>query len=335
MVPALRRASAQFAICGCRPAMKGIIGVRKAPSAWRAAVLRRRDWRFPTPSSTIGRMARIRGQPKSRSGWESARCGNAGGRKSNRSARRDRRLRGGLPQNLLAILRKRLKTQRFDRYSITPILRIIRTIALLVSTFACLSTIVAWIDSESAFRWVGGGIENHPRIRGELLNLGCGVRSSSGELNVSVKCQTISYNVSERSQSLYNELVDSRIIVLNKIRFNTIRWSRGRTVSIASEIRRKSIWQGFGFGLQHDEYGPTVQFTVDSTSIWRIFLPYWVIALGCAVYPIWASVARWSRNRNQNKGECCIRCGYDLRATPLRCPECGLLVSTVGARSVP
>jgi hypothetical protein len=59
---------------------------------------------------------------------------------------------------------------------------------------------------------------------------------------------------------------------------------------------------------------------------WRIGLPIWSVALGFASWP-GISTFRWwrQRNRQRSKGAgFCRRCGYDLRATPSRCPECGL-----------
>lgn len=51
-------------------------------------------------------------------------------------------------------------------------------------------------------------------------------------------------------------------------------------------------------------------------------VPYWstfvAFALGPALF-----VARAGRRRHSKRGGRCLQCGYDLRATPDRCPECG------------
>jgi len=52
-------------------------------------------------------------------------------------------------------------------------------------------------------------------------------------------------------------------------------------------------------------------------------LPFYTLPV---VIPIWAVSAfkKAKRKKRLREGRC-VQCGYDLRATPDRCPECGLL----------
>lgn len=52
------------------------------------------------------------------------------------------------------------------------------------------------------------------------------------------------------------------------------------------------------------------------------YVSYWLIATVMAVIPVTALVT-WLRRRSRHSDGCCAKCGYDLRATPGRCPECG------------
>jgi hypothetical protein len=59
---------------------------------------------------------------------------------------------------------------------------------------------------------------------------------------------------------------------------------------------------------------------------WGVFIPYWqVMAISLlpmvALLVIAASTRRIKRRRQAMM--LCTTCGYDLRATPERCPECG------------
>ena len=51
-------------------------------------------------------------------------------------------------------------------------------------------------------------------------------------------------------------------------------------------------------------------------------VPHWAIGLPGLVVPLLMLSRAWRRRRREAKG-LCPACGYDLRATPARCPECG------------
>jgi hypothetical protein len=53
-----------------------------------------------------------------------------------------------------------------------------------------------------------------------------------------------------------------------------------------------------------------------------VIVPCWFIAVAAGVLPIGAFSGHLRRARRRSRG-LCPACGYDLRATPGRCPECG------------
>jgi hypothetical protein len=58
------------------------------------------------------------------------------------------------------------------------------------------------------------------------------------------------------------------------------------------------------------------------TDPYFLYLPLWMICLAGAVLPAVAVAQRLRRPRAVDEGRC-VKCGYDLRASPERCPECG------------
>jgi hypothetical protein len=59
---------------------------------------------------------------------------------------------------------------------------------------------------------------------------------------------------------------------------------------------------------------------------------YWLLTIVLAALPVGRGlrygVRRW-RVRGRGLNGTCLRCGYDLRATPDRCPECGMVPERV------
>jgi hypothetical protein len=71
------------------------------------------------------------------------------------------------------------------------------------------------------------------------------------------------------------------------------------------------------------------QTTLDSWAklrrpVWRFVVPYWFLAVtGAGLPAIRIASTAWRERRWRLRTGLCAACGYDLRATPNRCPECG------------
>ncbi|MDB5320159.1 MAG: hypothetical protein JWN40_1790 [Phycisphaerales bacterium] len=79
-------------------------------------------------------------------------------------------------------------------------------------------------------------------------------------------------------------------------------------------------------GLPVRRWQPVRTFDVNN-SLHRtayVVVPHWTLAAALAAGPLMSLRRRFVRRRRQSTGLCPV-CGYDLRATPGRCPECGMI----------
>jgi hypothetical protein len=82
-----------------------------------------------------------------------------------------------------------------------------------------------------------------------------------------------------------------------------------------------------GFSLYHRQnktsWSPATGYNWPTiTTRFSIVIPHWFIVGVLAVLPAWWLIRRRNARRARRAG-LCANCGYDLRATPDRCPECG------------
>jgi hypothetical protein len=59
-----------------------------------------------------------------------------------------------------------------------------------------------------------------------------------------------------------------------------------------------------------------------------IGVPFWLVTIVLASGPAWTITGSVRRRRSRLEN-LCQQCGYDLRATPDRCPECGAVPARV------
>lgn len=94
-----------------------------------------------------------------------------------------------------------------------------------------------------------------------------------------------------------------------------------------SESHPESPYAQAGKGASFHAAGFEIRQSTESFNSTKItsnsaVVPHWFLLISFAIPPLWWFFKIRSLRRRQMEGYC-SNCGYDLRATPDRCPECG------------
>jgi len=111
---------------------------------------------------------------------------------------------------------------------------------------------------------------------------------------------------------------------------------RGQLRLVVLERPATGVGLMFSPGFSHDSEparhyaltsGSSLGFYFSHSELLRLIgVPLWSLALLFAILPALHLGAAIRSRRHRRAGRC-PRCGYDLRATPERCPECGVLTA--------
>jgi hypothetical protein len=101
-------------------------------------------------------------------------------------------------------------------------------------------------------------------------------------------------------------------------------WSTSTSGFSLPDNPGQHIWNRLGFYSEtRNSRDVNTKFS-DTSSFRSLLFPSWFIILVTAPLPLLVC-RRYVRQRTRHIQGRCLGCGYDLRATPERCPECGIV----------
>ena len=94
---------------------------------------------------------------------------------------------------------------------------------------------------------------------------------------------------------------------------------------VLDDARRWAARRPTGYGTTWQAMGFEVIAYDMRSGYFVLVIPFWAICLPLAGLTLWACT-RWRRQQAWQRPGRCHNCGYDVRASADRCPECGTAV---------
>ena len=136
--------------------------------------------------------------------------------------------------------------------------------------------------------------------------------------------ERVACRVPYRGNHGYSELEaisgESGLLLLQIISYETASLPAGEA-GVKYELYPLDLKGAGAFGWNHGGRAGQYWF-------WLVYMPYWMPITAAAVLPAaWFVTYRFGTSRRRLKQGLCLHCGYDLRASKERCPECGTHIS--------
>jgi hypothetical protein len=193
--------------------------------------------------------------------------------------------------------------------------RRLSTLSAFLSLLLCAATIVLWVRSYFGSDYISRNtpVESQPHF---VSHHGYSITITRGSI---------------RLASEYNTYISIQIAMNLHPIDGAATWTVGR-LGVGhifwGDLEVRSFWNRLGFHSFHD--GISTSFSESTQD--GIAIPAWLPTLLFAIAPL-LIVHRIIRNRRCHKSGLCPQCGYDIRATPTRCPECGQTIANQSAQT--
>lgn len=190
-------------------------------------------------------------------------------------------------------------------------MRLVKRVLTLSLVFCATLEMVAWIDSASharAWDWHHIVADGPVRVtHGAQLNSGCGA------IGLSIGVDRTAFP----SEEQVRKSISRDPYFHEGHTFRQLRTSPASRVPLVADPRH-SFLQRNGFYLATGGYNKTPF----SGHALVVVLPYWILLAATVAVPF-AMLLKSFRRRVRVRSGRCASCGYDVRASGARCPECG------------